>query len=523
MNSLNFLQTILTFEPINPILPFTMQKGSCRMRNLPIKIKFRYIILTLLTIFILAAVIPYLTHKEVNEDFKKQFAKQSFLSDVTGPERVAYVTENTDALLYRLRMIEEAEDEIIMSTFDFNCDESGKDIMSALLHAADRDVHVRVIVDGFSGLLDMRGDPYFQALASHENIELKRYNPINFLKPWTLQARLHDKYLIIDDSIYLLGGRNTMDLFLGDYSEAKNLDRELFVYTPHQTDNTLTSLKQLREYFERVWALPESKSYRCDKPSNEVQAKRTELEERYSNLTVTYPAMLNTWDWNDLTMETGKVTLLTNPIEANNKEPHMWYALTELMKQGKNIKIYTPYIICGKEMYADLEQICNVTDSVDIITNDVASGANPWGCTDYLNQQGKIRATGVKVYEYLNEDSSHTKSYLIDDRLSIIGSFNMDMRSTYLDTELMLAVDCPELNAIIQEEFEHDKTYSRTKMTSAAEIKVNSSADNKSTPEKQATDEYLEGENYHAVTMSAGKKIYYGILRIVIIPIRKFL
>ena len=35
----------------------------------------------------------------------------------------------------------------------------------------------------------------------------------------------------------------------------------------------------------------------------------------------------------------------------------------------------------------------------------------------------------------------HTKSILIDDRLSLIGSFNWDMRSAYLDTELMLLVE----------------------------------------------------------------------------------
>lgn len=486
------------------------------MKYLLLHIKLRHIILFLVVMYISALVIFYLSHKEVNESFKQQFAEESFFSDATGPERVAYIAENTDALSYRLQMIAEAEDEIILSTFDFNCDESGRDIMAALLNAADRGVSVRVIVDGFSGLLDMTGNPYFKALASHENIELKRYNPINLFKPWTMQARLHDKYLIIDDSMYLLGGRNTMNLFLGDYSDAKNLDRELFVYTPSQIDDTVskqlnseaatqtdaTSLEQLRAYFERVWALPDSKSFLCDKPSKKITAKRLELVTHYQELLDTYPAILESRDWETLTMETGKVTLLTNPIEAGNKEPHLWYTLTQLMKERKEIKIYTPYIICGKEMYADLEEICRTSDSVEIITNDVASGANPWGCTDYLNQKNRIHATGVKVYEYLNTDSSHTKAYLIDDRLSVIGSFNLDMRSTYLDTELMLAVDCPQLNDIIQEEFARDKTYSRIMTPSG---------------------EYESGENYHAVDMSLGKKIFYGILRVLIVPLRKFL
>ena len=41
---------------------------------------------------------------------------------------------------------------------------------------------------------------------------------------------MHDKYLIADDSLFLLGGRNTFDLFLGDYVQDQNIDRELLVW-----------------------------------------------------------------------------------------------------------------------------------------------------------------------------------------------------------------------------------------------------------------------------------------------------
>lgn len=451
-------------------------------------------------LYIAALTVPYVPHKKVNSAFIKQFSTRSFTSDSAGPERVSYITKNLDALLYRLKMIEEAEEEIVYSTFDFNCDESGKDMMAALMHAADRGIKVRVIVDGFSGFLDMRGNPYFLALAAHENIELKRCNPINFFKPWKIQARLHDKYLIIDDSMYLLGGRNTMDLFLGEYSDERNEDRELFVYET-EAGNT-PSLSRLREYFESVWALNDSKPFLCKKETKKVRECTLDLKQRYETLPVSYPSMTQDWDWESLTMETNSIALLNNPIEAGNKEPHMWYALSELMKTGKNIKIYTPYIICGKEMYRDLAEISSVCESVEILTNDVSGGANPWGCTDYLNQKERIWATGVQVYEFLGTHSSHTKALLIDERISVLGSYNLDMRSTYLDTELMLVVDSPKLNAIIQEEFAHDKTYSRTM-----------------TP----TGEYAVGENYHPRELSAGKKVFYVLLRVLTVPIRRFL
>ncbi len=48
---------------------------------------------------------------------------------------------------------------------------------------------------------------------------------------------------------------------------------------------------------------------------------------------------------------------------------------------------------------------------------------------------------------------NHTteKSILIDDDLSVIGSFNMDMRSAYLDTELMLVIRSKDINKQLEE------------------------------------------------------------------------
>ena len=299
--------------------------------------------------------------------------------------------------------------------------------------------------------------------------------------------------------MYLLGGRNTTNLFLGDYSSSKNIDRELFIYETEDSPNS--SLYQLMDYFEQVWELEESRDYTCTDLTEEIKDCTAKLQERYKTLREKYPEMTKEWDWEGLTMETNKVSLLYNPIQTENKEPWMWYSLHQLMKEGSNVTIYTPYIICGREMYDDLSSLSEKGIPVEIITNDVSSGANPWGCTDYLNQKEKIWDTGVKVYEFMGAHSCHTKAVLIDDRMSIVGSYNLDMRSTYQDTELMLAVDSKELNALIREEAERDKTYSRV----------------------MDDGEYIYGENYVPREISLPKKIFYLILRVLTIPIRRFL
>ncbi len=71
-----------------------------------------------------------------------------------------------------------------------------------------------------------------------------------------------------------------------------------------------------------------------------------------------------------------------------------------------------------------------------IMTNSVANNGNPFGAADYAKNRNRILSTGINIWEYEGGYSYHGKSILIDDDLSVIGSFNMDMRSAYLDTEL---------------------------------------------------------------------------------------
>lgn len=478
-----------------------MKKESSVVLEFLKGIPFGKVLLIFLLVYILCLIIPYIAHKDVPETFKQQFHPDQCYSNTQGSERVAYINDNDDALLYRLHMIENAKEEVILSTFDFQSDEPGKDVMAALIDASKRGVSVRVIVDGTSGLLDMTGNEYFKALASYPNISIKVYNTINFFRPYDMQARLHDKYVIVDRQMYLLGGRNTDHRFLGSYTKAQNIDRELFVYNTATPDSD-ASVSQLLTYFENVWALKDSKDYICKKESKKVLAAQTELEERMAYLKETFPSAYEDWNYVDLTLATNKVTLLSNPIESENKDPLLWYSLQKMMEESDQVTIYTPYIICGKEMYQGLHTLKDKKIPVEIITNDVASGANPWGCTDYLNQKKKIWATGAKVYEFMGAHSCHTKALLLDDRMSIVGSYNLDMRSTYQDTELMLAVDCPELNTIIREEAEYDKTCSKIMGDDG---------------------EYIVGENYREKELGFGKKLFYGVLRVVILPFRRFL
>lgn len=459
------------------------------------------IVLCLLLVYIiLGAVLPLLHHKRADDSIGQSFSALDCYGEQASTERVLCIDDNLDALLWRIRVIETAQEEIVLSTFDFVDDESGQDVMALLFHAADRGVHVRVFVDGINGMLKLSGSNNFKALISHPNVEAKLYNLPNPLLPWKMTLRMHDKYLIADDSVYILGGRNTNNLFLGNYSEAINIDRDLLVYETDK-ENEAGTLSRLRDYFTAIWSMSCNKEMTYDGGSSKVEAAGEWLRLRYDSLREIYPQAFGEVDYAEATMAVNRITLLTNPQEPVNKEPNLWYMLHRLMSEGSTVIIQTPYIVCGRDMYEDLAALCKTAD-VELIINAVESGANPWGCTDYLNQKEKIQGLGLEVYEFAGAHSSHTKTILIDNRLSIVGSYNLDMRSTYLDTEMMLVVDCEQLNKELSAAVEQTKAQSK-------HIYPNGG--------------FEYGALYESTELSLGKKIFYGVLRIVILPIRHLL
>ncbi len=406
---------------------------------------FLLLIVLILVYLVCGVVISYRRQPAVSQEYQASFHPEDCYSDTVSCDRAWIVEDNVDGLVERLSMIEQAKERIILSTFEFRADESGKDMLAVLLAAAKRGVKIQILSDGMAAILRMYGNPYFLALADMDTVEIKIYNRINVLLPWRTMGRLHDKYVITDDDLYLLGGRNTYDYFLGD-NGYKNYDRDVLVYTT-EPENEESSIHQLERYFDSVWALKDCKTFH-PRNGKKVEAAKEELEERCLNLRAEYPFLGQRQDYEAKTFPVNKITLLYNPTHVYAKEPTLFYALIELMKYHGNeeITIHTPYIICNQWMYDSLKEVCDRNPGTILMTNSAANNGNPFGASDYLKNKGKLLDTGLTIYEYEGGISYHGKSISIGNRLSVVGSFNMDMRSVYLDTELMLVIDSEKLN-----------------------------------------------------------------------------
>ena len=153
--------------------------------------------------------------------------------------------------MWRLRMIGAAKKSIVLATFDLRADESGTDLLAALDQAAKRGVEIKLLIDGIYQQLFLNGSKDFQALAARENVVVGVYNPVTPAGLFKLNYRMHDKYVIVDDKMYLLGGRNSNDIFLGDYTTDINVDRDILVWDITKGEGE--SLQELETYFRQIW------------------------------------------------------------------------------------------------------------------------------------------------------------------------------------------------------------------------------------------------------------------------------
>lgn len=413
--------------------------------------KITCLVLFILIYLIAGATVPFMYFPEIHPETVGDFEPSTFRKGVPGAERAALLETNESAWEERIRFMARARERIILSTFDMRPGESTMDILAMLLNRADQGVQVRILVDGFSGAVRMEGRSLFYALSSHPNVEIRIYNPMNLLLPWKLEGRMHDKYVIVDDEAYILGGRNTFDYFIGTYTD-KNVsrDREVLVYNT-KPGSTETSLYELETYFEQVWNLEVCKPFHNNEElakKEKVKEQRALLEERYRQLTKKAPELFEPeWDYEQHTYEAGSIRLISNPTEIYAKEPVVFYKLVQLMKEAeKRVVIQSPYVVINSYMCQELTLLKEAVPDVKILLNSVENGDNFVASSDYLRNKDKILETGIPLYEYDGGISNHAKSILIDDDLSVIGSYNLDLRSSYLDTELMLVVESRELN-----------------------------------------------------------------------------
>ena len=406
-----------------------------------------------------------------------------------------YSLEEGDmSLVARAWLAEAAERTIDVQYFIFTADNVGLIAVDYLLRAADRGVHVRLLVDDF--MLEASGEDLL-ALDAHPNIEIRLYNPtanIGKNLPTKLfnlttdfrgfNQRMHNKAFIVDGKVAITGGRNIADEYF-DYDHEYNFrDRDVLLLGGASAD--------VQRSFNQFWNDPLSvpirslvratvtpdtattyrylHEYACD-PRNFWP----QIRERIASVPVAFTRILESGAlvWSDsvtfVTDVPGK-NAGTNGIGGGGVSTD---ALIRLIKGArKSVTIESPYLVTTALSQGLFRDAIGRGVRVRILTNSLASTDNLEAFSGYQRERAALLKSGVEIYEfkpdaqvrrqamadalhatfdYAPTFGLHAKSMVVDDHIAVIGTFNLDPRSANLNTECFAVIR----NARIAQDLRH--------------------------------------------------------------------
>ncbi|TVP90404.1 phospholipase D-like domain-containing protein [Alkalibacterium sp.] len=406
------------------------------------KIKMLSILLLFYGLYIVAGMLGGVYLSDIPEASVSQAVKET-------DERVALVESGEEAWHIRREMITQAETSLDIATFSFQGGESVELYYALLLEAANRGVSVRLLLDGVFHGMRLTDRRIYEVFLAHENIEVGMYEPLNPFKPWTFNNRMHDKLMIADNRVGLTGGRNIGDKYFDEKTDGVSYDREIVVMGKESRPETL--VMEMADYFQKLWTQPYVS--KRDKPvptlTGNWRIERTaeSLKDRVDNYHLTSLIIKDTDYWLDKSHAAEKGLFVHNGLERFNKEPAVWKTmLNQLAETEESFLLKSPYVIMDTYMIESSEQFLFEPDKLTIVTNGIQATPNYLAHSGYRNNRDDLIESEAHVKEYQSENSSlHMKSFVQDDKWVGIGSFNLDPRSVYLNTESMLMVKSEEL------------------------------------------------------------------------------
>lgn len=398
-----------------------------------------------------------------------------------------------EALRWRLALIDSATETIDLQYYLYHSDNTGMLLTSRLLAAADRGVRIRVIIDDMGTLASGKRqreirDTLGKLIGAHPNISFRLFNSAENRKSvgWgiefatnfaQLNHRMHNKSLIADNRAVILGGRNIGDEYMG-LGEDLNF-RDIDVLGVGPVSRQTSAVFDL--FWNSGWAIPVSEEKR-NQARAEYPALRKALATNLEQSTQLEAFSVAPKDWDlalrqlGTSLHLGSSEVITDRPTTNGISTDLLTALFELLAQTDNeLLITNAYFIPddpGIEMLEDLEE-----RGVDVTvhTNSLASQDVVAVNSHYKVWRGPLLDAGVRLYEARHDaaikstivDTApvsaavmglHSKSLVIDRRLSVIGSANFDPRSALINSEMFAVIDSEGLANQLAKVIERDVT-----------------------------------------------------------------
>jgi cardiolipin synthase C len=379
-----------------------------------------------------------------------------------------------DSFATYLGLMGAAERSLDVQYYSWHNDTAGWILLAAMLDAAERGVRVRFLLDD---LHTVGLDRALLKLDAHPAIEVRLFNPFpaRYMRLVDLvrdfdgsNRRMHNKSLIADNQAAVTGGRNIGDAYFGLAGDQNFADLDVLAVGP--------IVPMISGQFDTYWNsgfaypaaaiiqpfVPPSEGYLARRIHNRLQTAKAQ-----AFLASLEPALIDD-PLGHLPFAWGRATLVVDPPEkilGQGFEPADLVIPALMVAMGvpeRRLDIVSAYLVMSQPWIDVFGQWVDQGVAVRVLTNSLAGIDVPIAHAGHLVRRRPLLLAGVEVWEmkadgadpHFGEGASgppgsastlHAKAAAIDGRRFFVGSLNLDQRSAYLNTEMGIVIDSPEL------------------------------------------------------------------------------
>jgi len=397
------------------------------------------------------------------------------------------LSSGTDALQMRIALARAATKTLDMQYYIANEDTTGKLLLGAALYAADHGVRVRMLVDDLN-FKDI--DRLMASLNSHDKIEIRVFNPFGSAQEGLFQRttnvftqighftrRMHNKAMIADNQLAIVGGRNLGDEYFSASETLQFRDLDVLAAGPITADTSAS----FDDYWNSSMAYPLRALNKQKFDAKELDRTRDELRQHWRTNADPYNAKpLNATPlasqiaaqqlgliWAHAEFKADVPEKIEHPSPDYVSPP--FKRLGELIRDAqKDFLVVSPYFVPHDAGVKAAGQLTRRGVRVAVLTNSLAATDAVAVQAGYSPFRVPLLQQGVELYEFKPQQdppsagfagsrsraSLHAKTYVIDRKILVIGSMNLDPRSANLNTELALVIHSPPLAAQVAHIFD---------------------------------------------------------------------
>jgi len=388
------------------------------------------------------------------------------------------LSDNARAFVARAALIQTAQKSLDIQYYVIHNDASGHYLTHMVLEAADRGVTVRILVDD----INLSGrDRELKLFSLHPNISIKIFNPLTnrewfrnlelVLYQGRADRRMHNKALVTDNQIAIIGGRNLGDEYFDNRNSINFVDLDLLTQGP-----LVNEISQSFEcYWNSQWAVPVSDLTVITVARKQFITTKKRLRDRWNRARNTpyFRAIHLTKFIQQLQQR--KLPFISSParffydlpekinqVESDSGTQLGPHILPIIEQASSEIIIASPYFIPGDDGIDWLRERTESGVKIKLLTNSLSTTDVMAVHAGYRRYRPEILSSGIELFELkatartrfantpgvfqgISRASLHAKYLVVDRRWVYTGSANLDPRSRRLNTEIGVMIDSPKL------------------------------------------------------------------------------